>query len=57
MSLRSVQFVRSVRLLTVRKEAFTVRKWNFIIYTSNTFAGEVRERLIVVSVREAVNGL
>ena len=26
MSLRSVQFVRTVKLLTVRKEGFTVRK-------------------------------
>ena len=53
MSLRSIQFVRSVKLLTVRKEAFTARKWNSlsILRIFFGFAGEVREGLIVVSVR------
>ena len=35
MALRSVQFVRSVKLLTIRKEDFTVRKLHVIIDTSN----------------------
>jgi len=33
MALRSVQFVVSVNLLTVRKEKFTVRKMHVIIDT------------------------
>ena len=33
MFLRSVQFVRSVNQLTVRKEVFTVRKLHIIIDT------------------------
>ena len=32
-SLRSVQFVRTVKLLTVRQEEFTVRKLHVISYT------------------------
>ena len=33
MALQSVQFVRSVKLLAVRKEEFTVRKLHVIIDT------------------------
>ena len=35
MALRSVQFVRSVKLLKVRKEEFTVRKLHVIFNTQN----------------------
>ena len=35
MAVRSVQFVRSVNLLTVRKEVYTVRKLHIIIDTLN----------------------
>ena len=37
MSLRSVQFVRSVKVLTVRQEEFTVHKLHVISDTSNIF--------------------
>ena len=37
MALRSVHFVRSVNLLTVRKEEFTVHKMHVSIDTGNLF--------------------
>ena len=37
-ALRSVQFVRSVKVLTVRKEGFTVRKLHVISDTYNISA-------------------
>ena len=53
MSLRSVQFVRTVKLLTVRQEEFTVRKLHVISDNKNIFdfAGKVRERFKVFTVR------
>ena len=51
MSLRSVQFVRSVKLLTVKKEELTVRKLHVIIDTQNIriifgFADKVLEGFV-----------
>lgn len=37
LNLRSVEFVRSVKLLTVRKKVFAVRKLHAIIDTWNNF--------------------
>ena len=53
MSLRSVQFVRPVKFLTVCKEEFTVRKLHVISDTSNIFdfAGKVREGSKAFTVR------
>ena len=52
-SLRSVHFGRSVKLLTVRLEEFTVRKLHVISDTSNSFdfAGKVREGCNIITVR------
>ena len=45
MSLRSVQFVRTVKFLTVRNDEFTVRKLHVISETYNIFGftGKVLE--------------
>ena len=53
MSLRSVQFVRTVKLLTVRQEEFTVRKLHVISGTYNIvgFAGKVGEGCNIFTVR------
>ena len=53
MALRSVQFVQSLKLLTVRKEEFTVRKLHGTIDTWNIFgfAVKVREGSNVFTVR------
>ena len=57
-SLRSVEFIRTVKLLTVRQEEFTVRKLHVISDNENIFdfAGQVREGFKVFTVRKVVNG-
>ena len=64
MSLRSVQFVRTVKFLTVREEVFTVRKSHVISDTQNIsgLAGKVVEGCnfftvrTVRTVRKVLNG-
>ena len=53
MSLRSLQFVRTVKFLTVREEEFTVRKLHVISDTWKIFgfAGNIVEGSNVVTVR------